>query len=572
MIPEGEKEGLDIPVKSKIIMYKFSFKSKALLVIILLFSADYLLFSQEKDSKRHEFTYALIEASRLKMTGSLDEAVKLYTFCVETDSKCAAAWYELASIYSATGKVKEAEEFVKKAYDLDNSNYWYVVAYADILDMNKNHEEAIKLLKKASRTFKNKDELFFKYSLADSYFNAGKSKKALKTLNRIEDKYGKSELITLRRVDFYKERGNHDMVIRSFKDFIHTDPDNIHINLKYAEYLFENEQYNDAVKIYEDILEIDESNIYAISNLADIYNKIGNDDKSLSFLAEAFRSDYLSFQKKIQTLSFLLSDEKRLNNSFDKLQILLNILLGYENDNYDLLLVAYDLYYKKEIYEKSLEIIRKLVELKNDNYILWMQAVYNANMLDKHDMVIEFGEEALKIFPNKDDLRVFIALAWYNKENFTEAYKMLKESGSRFSEPELARQKQILIAETAYKSGNIEEAFYYFEELILNEPENLYAKNNYAYYLVLEGLNLEKAKELSFETIKKEPENSSFLDTYAWILFNLKETENAEKFIRKAIEFDKSNSQEIIDHFIEIMIYNGKEDEAERIKNLMKDE
>jgi len=46
--------------------------------------------------------------------------------------------------------------------------------------------------------------------------------------------------------------------------------------------------------------------------------------------------------------------------------------------------------------------------------------------------------------------------------------------------------------------------------------------NNYAYYLSEEKTDLKKAEKMSAKAVEKEPNNSTYLDTYAWIFTNRK--------------------------------------------------
>ena len=78
--------------------------------------------------------------------------------------------------------------------------------------------------------------------------------------------------------------------------------------------------------------------------------------------------------------------------------------------------------------------------------------------------------------------------------------------------------------------------------------------NNYSYYLAERGAKLKKAKEWSEETIRNNPENATFLDTYAWVLFKLKEYEEAEKYILIAMEKGGANDPEVNEHAGDIQV------------------
>ena len=63
------------------------------------------------------------------------------------------------------------------------------------------------------------------------------------------------------------------------------------------------------------------------------------------------------------------------------------------------------------------------------------------------------------------------------------------------------------------------EAYAAYDSSLVYNPSNIGALNNYAYYLSVERRDLDKAEEMSYKTVKAEPNNSTYLDTYAWILF-----------------------------------------------------
>ena len=72
---------------------------------------------------------------------------------------------------------------------------------------------------------------------------------------------------------------------------------------------------------------------------------------------------------------------------------------------------------------------------------------------------------------------------------------------------------------------------------------NLLCLNNYAYYLSQEGRNLEKAEEMSHITVDVEPDNPTYLDTYAWILFQMGQYEQARIYINETLRHASETPQ-----------------------------
>jgi Tfp pilus assembly protein PilF len=71
--------------------------------------------------------------------------------------------------------------------------------------------------------------------------------------------------------------------------------------------------------------------------------------------------------------------------------------------------------------------------------------------------------------------------------------------------------------------------------------------NNYAYFLSESGEQLAKAEQMSYRTVKAEPKNATYLDTYAWILYMLGRYSEANIYIDQALQnLDESMDNSVI--------------------------
>ena len=58
---------------------------------------------------------------------------------------------------------------------------------------------------------------------------------------------------------------------------------------------------------------------------------------------------------------------------------------------------------------------------------------------------------------------------------------------------------------------------------------------------------------MSKKTIIAEPENYTYLDTYAWVLFNKENYKKALEYIEKAVQFKGSEDADILEHYGDIL-------------------
>ena len=101
-----------------------------------------------------------------------------------------------------------------------------------------------------------------------------------------------------------------------------------------------------------------------------------------------------------------------------------------------------------------------------------------------------------------------------------------------------------------YEQNKKNEAYAAYDQALLYDPNNVSCLNNYAYYLSLDGRQLDHAEAMSRRTINAEPQNATYLDTYAWILYIQKDYKNAGKYIEQAIDGLEESAENagIFDH------------------------
>jgi tetratricopeptide (TPR) repeat protein len=80
-----------------------------------------------------------------------------------------------------------------------------------------------------------------------------------------------------------------------------------------------------------------------------------------------------------------------------------------------------------------------------------------------------------------------------------------------------------------------------------------YVLNNYAYFLSLRNTNLDKAEAMSKKSNELSKANSSYLDTYAWILYAQKKYSDAKIWMEKALAVDGNKSPVLLEHYGDIL-------------------
>jgi tetratricopeptide (TPR) repeat protein len=109
------------------------------------------------------------------------------------------------------------------------------------------------------------------------------------------------------------------------------------------------------------------------------------------------------------------------------------------------------------------------------------------------------------------------------------------------------------IADIYYQQGNTKKAFEAFDAALENNPYNVLTLNNYAYYLSLLKQDLDKAERMASEVIRQQPDNATYIDTYAWVLFQKGNYNLAKFYMESAISKNREPSGELYEHYGDIL-------------------
>jgi tetratricopeptide (TPR) repeat protein len=513
---------------------------------VMLLAGFLRLWAQETNGNT-DYQYALIEAVKQKNLGNFSEALKLYKLVIQNKADCDVAYYEIGTIYLVSNQLELAQDMLAKAYGLDPGNEWYTLAYLNALAGTESWEAMLEILEDKIR--ENPEEVEWEFQLANVYYSQGKYRKSIRTLEKIEEERGFSEKITLLKASVYESEEKYDLAKQEIEKVMNLFPETVQFRIVAAELCMKSGDEDTAAGYYQEILEIDSTNIFALTNLTDYYRKKEDYSRSIQYLAKSFRSPQIDVKRKMAIMSYYLSEEEYLVKYRNELENLLSVFLEVHPEEAEGMLLAADFYIGNRDFEKAYFLLKRYMEENRATYPIYMQAILLANAASLNEEMIDMADRALMVYPDSADLLFFKGIGYYEQG----AYEQLVENFKgvpfeRFSMKEYASQAKMLTAEAYYRLGNYVKSDSLFVQLIREEPDNYMVLNNFSYYLAERGENLKEAKQWSKQAILNNPDNATFLDTYAWVLYQMKEYEEAERYILEALNKGGENDPEINEH------------------------
>ena len=515
------------------------------------------------DEDRRKFDFFFYDALNAKAQGNFDEALDLFQHCHALDSTNANVLVELGTFYNLLQEKNKALIFLRKAVHYDTSNYYYNMMLAGLSKELGLKQEVVDIYTALAARHTDKPELLFE--LANAYADNGELQKAIDILNKLEKSTGISEGITLNKYRLYSQMNKKEQAFDEIQQIINKNPADPRYLILMGDLYLEDDQPDKALQYYDRAGLIDRNFPALILSMVNYYEKTDNKTAAQSELQQAITGSSLDVETKLQLLTRYLGilqqrqeDLKQANPLFQKLfeqypnNTQLNMIYGnvlmLQNDTIGAMK-------QFEIYTKD----------NPDDPVGYDQMLRIVLPTEDMDKIREITTEALKHLPQEPQFYFYLGAAHYQQKNYKEALTVFEEGLKHavISNPLLESDFHGQIGDLNYFLGNKETAFQSYEKALKLNPQNLTVLNNYSYYLSLEKKDLDKAEQMSGITIKAEPMNPTFLDTYGWVLYEQGSYFMAKIYIEKAIEYSKENlSADVLEHYGDVLYKTGDKEKA----------
>jgi tetratricopeptide (TPR) repeat protein len=508
---------------------------------------------------RHKYYYA--EGLRAKMLGNPDQAISWFQKCIELSQETGAAFYELGLLYSEKKDYSAATGYAQNAWKRDPGNKWYGLLLIQNLMLQGKHIECVPIYRDLQKIEPGTED--FLTGEIEMLIQAGEQKEALSRLNKLPKSGELARWAAVRKKDIYTADNQFDKGVKVLLNWLKDNPKDYEIRGILAEAYAEKKMNTEAAAQYA-ILKDQNPDSPAVSfSLGQFYFMSGMKEEALTEFMRGFRSPDVNPAIKIDIVRSFLTAQDQQDKLSEQVVKLIGVLYQVDKGDPAVDLLYANFLYSEERLEEAEPIYRSLVKSDPGNFIVWQNLLFILNQKQNFKDILELSDSALSYFPGQGLFHLFKGMASIELKDYTGAIGSLNKGLSVPGQnPELVKQFYLSLAEALYRSGNSAEAYRNFDKMLILEPDNLLVLNNYSYYLSLEGANLDKALEMITRCVGKEPDNATFLDTFAWVLYVRKEYSKALEPMEKAIRLSADPSGEVLEHYGDILFRNGRPEDA----------
>lgn len=534
----------------------------ALTIGFSIFAGDSDNWDEQAQRRKAEYIYG--EAQRQYAIDSIGAQYQLYLRANLLDSTNSDYFSEIAYFNLSWARrdeslVYQAENLMRKKFEADPTDINNTYNYARLVGQLGDVHRQIKVMQVIDSLNPWRDDITLAY--IDLMISAGDSTlipEALQCLDKLEVTAGKSIETTRRKVAVYSYMNDSIAALNELHNAIASSP----LNPSYymlAGRFFEAYSNNDsALYYYNRACEIEPDNGNASIMLAEYFKAIGDSDSYSREIDRALLETDLDTQSKHD---ILLEYTRNFINDSTYLEHVNSTFLNVIEKNPQETMIR-DLYAEalsvQNKYAEAAEQMDFVVDLQPEESSNWGKCgVYHLNA-DNYAKARDILTRGINYHYNDPFLHQLLASA-YNSPEDADMVKAIDELKVAYeltdsTDYENRAKRLTYIGDFfSYEERN-DSAVVYYQKAIKINPDDALANNNYA-YLISENTNdstlLAEAEAMSFKTITAEPENPTYLDTYAWILFKQKNYAKAKEYIDRALSIAYETDEELsVDYYI----------------------
>ena len=514
-------------------MNRFLYTLLLLLLSVFPARANGIIADNDSVQRSRAVDYYYMQALSLLEDGKYDEAYEMLEHCRAKDSLSTAVLYNLSPFYVVLDKDSLAHDALLRMVEAEPHNPDYCQSLVNYYHKTGNVAAAISLYEDMLQYSESKSDIYM--ALYSLYSDKGMTAKAIEMLDALEKAEGQSDEITYQKLRQYMQVYKYDKAIALVEGLIASSPDDVrYLSLLGDVYLYMND-YANAERCYWAVIEREPDEVITLSSLSSMYNILGNDSLFTVTTEMLLKSEELDVEHRMTTLVdyAMLKDSAYMMCFFQEL-----MQLPFDQVEISETFVQYMIY--KNVSPDTIKpVLHKIISIEPENTQALLQLLSYAIEDNDYGEVIRLSDNAVMYVPEILEFYYYKGLSCYLLDRKKECVEVYELGLSRRREETAHDHVSAVFAslgDVYHELDLMDKCAQAYDSALVYNPDNLGVLNNYPYYLALDNQRLEKALSMSRKTIDAEPENSIFIDTYAWVLFLLERYEEAKVYAEKMIK------------------------------------
>lgn len=552
--------------------YTQSLCAAILMLLTVLPFADKLMASDRKaisEDDRVKAEYIFLEAEKQRNMGRDDAFHHLLQYAHSLDPENSAIAYYLgysrlmkSNLSVSDSLFSSSLRMMRKHVDAHPEDKYEAMLYANGNMIANQVQEGLRVLKIQAE--RNPHNVEVQLSIADAYARLEDYRNAIAAYDSVQQWQGQSVQLSARKVRAYQALNDTVGAIGEMRSLLATAPRNVDYNLAMGNMMLMFGERDSALTYYDKAQQYEPENGATYLAKAQFYNAIGDSVNYDQQTYQALVSKDLDVASKVEVLADYARHLLVAKDSSARTENLFKVLIEQHPNEPQIRMLFSDYLAAKDDMKGAAEQMDYAVNLDPTDAQAWNRLLVLNIISENYEAAIAAGDRAIELNPNDIELYGYIAPAYYNIKQYDKAIEVYKKALAAVDSTDTEHRSMFLggMGDAKFSMGDTIGAFALYDQAIEIDPNNVNILNNYAYFLTLCNRDLDKAERMSAKTVQAEPQNATFLDTYAWVFYKRKEYTMAQLYIEMAIKNELRPSSDIYDHYGDILLAVGNKQEA----------
>lgn len=445
--------------------------------------------------------------------------------------------------------------------DLEPQNKWYRTRLIECLTVLGAKQEIVVHQKYLVAQYPEKVQ--YKYELANTYLSMTDYFSCIGVLDDIEAQLGINEKLSVQKSELYEVQNKPYEAVQELKKLSDAFPNNVEFLGMLAQAYMKYGPMQEAEKAYSRMLEIAPDDPRAHLDLANYYRSRNNIDQSVYHLRIAMGSPQLDIDPKISVLVSLYSISQSDSNLNVLAYDLLDTLILVHPKDPKAYSVYSDYLARDNKTPEAIRYLKKAMALGATQRQILEQILILEIESHQYDSLIKDAGVMIELYPNQPTGYMMQGVAYAELDKHQEAVSIW-ETAVLYSQsnPTLLEQLHMYLADSYHRLEDHSNSDLNYQQVLEINPKNAIALNNYAYYLSLRNVELERALKMTKTSNVLYPNNAVYLDTWAWVLYKMGLYEEALQKIDLALKHAVRQSSDLLEHKGDILFRLERKKEA----------
>ena len=523
---------------------------QALNRIILLWVLSMSFFVAS--AQQTKFDYIFQEAMRQKLANKYDAAIDLFDYCRQLDPYSGAVLYELSELYRYVKNDSLAIQSLEFACKLYPENYWYKNKLVSFYLEQRRTDEALKNVEDMARLFPEKGEVLG--MLLELYENKNDYANMVKVLDKIEVKEGKSEQLSMEKFRLFLQMNDEKRAFEEMENLADEYPNDLRYQVVIGDLYLDAGKKEEALKQYKMVEAQDSTNMTLLLSMANFYHQEGDEVRYQEYISKVLTNKDVDDATRGRMLGVLVRENLTTNADSTQLLSLFDKVLQEPQEHADILELKVRYMVTKNMPISEVKpVLHQMLDIDPENDMARQQLL--AYAIEENDTlgIVNVCKPAVDYNAEDPVFYYYLGVAYFQmqeKEKAAEAFRSglnHVENSDNENKLQLCVNMYALLGDIYHQLGQDDKAFQAYDSCLVYNKNDAMVLNNYAYYLSLKKKDLQRAEEMSRLSNELEPDNATYLDTYAWVLFQQKRYDEAKQYMDKVVELMERDGEEMSD-------------------------